>query len=273
MDFRSHLGRPFDFRRWSNVSLLAIVLVTGGIAVFLWLNGAPGEIVLTPVYAFLVWALLREIDPDHEWTALLGAVVTALWGLTGGPMTSGFAIAGLLLAARIITSTTGRRPLPTDLAVVAVFGVAIGFSVAGWAAGFGIALAIYLDDRLRGDNDLKAIAASALTAIGTTVVANVTDAFPERLPQISQAIAATAGIAALLVLARDPAEPISQVDARHSAFMDRARLHMSRSVVGILVFLMVVLGGVDAEGLTVVIAALGLAVVSNEIELIRRRGL
>lgn len=273
MDFRTHLGRPMDFRRWSNIALAAIVLVSAGVAVVLWLSGEPGEIALTPVYAFLIWALLREIDPDHDWTALLGAGVTAVWGLTGGPLTSGLALAGLLVAARIITSTTGRRPLPTDLAGVTVFGIASGFSVEGWAAGFGIALAIYLDDRLSGDNRLAAIAASALTAIGTTVVANASGAFPERLPNIVQGVAAVAGIVALLILVRDPAEPISQVDARHAAFMDRVRLHVSRSVVGILVFLTAILTGVRADGLIVVIAALGLAVVSNEIALIRRRDL
>ncbi len=262
-----------DFRRWSNVTLAAIVLVSAGVAAVLWLNGEPGVIVLTPVYVFLIWALLRDIDPDHDWTALLGAGGTAGWGLTGGPITSGLALAGLLVAARIITSTTGRRPLLTDVAAVTVFGVAIGFTVEGWAAGFGIALAIYLDDRLSGDSRLPAIAASALTAIGATVVANLSGAFPERLPNIVQGMAATAGIAALLLVVRDPAEPISQVDARHAAFMDRVRLHTSRSVVGILVFLMAILTGARADGLIVVIAALGLAVVSNEIELIRRRNL
>jgi hypothetical protein len=273
MDFRTHLGRPFDFRRWSNLVLSGLVVVTTIAAAVLWLNGEPATIALTPVYAFLVWALLREIDPDHDWTALLAAAVTAIWGLSGGPITSALALAGLMVAARIITSTTGRRPLLTDLAAVAVFGIVIGFSLEGWAAGFGIALAIYLDDRLSGGNRLPAIGASALTAIGTTVVANLTGAFPERLPSIIPGVAAAAGVAALLILVREPAEPISQVDARHAAFMDRARLHMSRSVVAILVFLVAVLGGLRSEGLVMIIVALGLAVVANEIELIRRPSL
>ena len=273
MDFRTHLGRPFDFRRWPNLVMLGLVLVTAIAAAVLWLNGEPGAIALTPVYAFLVWALLREIDPDHHWTALGAAAVTAVWGLSGAPITSGLALAGLMVAARIITSTTGRRPLLTDLAEVAVVGIVLGFSLEGWAAGFGIALAIYLDDRLSGDSRLPAIGASALTAIGTTVVANLTGAFPERLPDIIPGVAAAAGGVALAVLVREPAEPISQVDARHAAFMDRVRLHVSRSVVGIVVFVMAVLGGHRSEGLIVIIVALGLAIIANEIELIRRRNL
>lgn len=273
MNFRTHLGRPFDFRHWSNLVLLGLVLVTAIAAAVLWLNGEPGAIAMTPVYAFLVWGVLREIDPDHDWTALVAAAVTAVWSLSGGPITSALALAGLMVAARIITSTTGRRPLLTDLAAVSVFGIVMGFSLEGWVAGFGIALAIYLDDRLSGDNRLPAIGASVLTAIGTTVVANLIGAFPERLPDIIPGVAAAAGVAALALLVREPAEPISQVDARHAAFMDPVRLHMSRSVVGILVFAMAVLGGLESEGLIVIIGALGLAVVANEIELIRRRNL
>jgi len=262
-----------DFRRRSNQLLALILVVTAGIAGFLWLNDEPAEIWISPVYVFLIWALLREIDPDHDWTALAGAVATAVWVLSGGPVTSGLAIAGLMVAARITTSTTGRRPLPTDLAAAAVFAIAIGFSVAGWAAGFGIALAIYLDDRYRGDSRLAAIAASALAAIGTTALAHTTGSFPERFPDIIQAVVIASGVAGVLLSARDPADPISQVDARHAAFLDGSRLHASRSVVGVLVFLMAILSGEEADGLIVVIAALGLAVVSNEIELLRRRRL
>ncbi|HUG32008.1 MAG TPA: hypothetical protein VMM14_03875 [Acidimicrobiia bacterium] len=273
MDFRSHLGRPIDFRRKSNLAIAAIVLISGVVGVVLWLNGEPGERAVAPVYVFLVWALARELDPDHDWAALVAAVGIAVWTLVGGPVSTGFAIAGLMVAARITTSTTGRRPLPTDLAALTVFGVAIGFSVEGWLAGFGIALAIYLDDRLREENRRSAVAASALTAIGTTILANLTGAFPEVAPDISQPVTVVAGIVALLLLARDPAAPISQVDARHAAFMDGTRLHLSRSLVGILVFLMAILTGVSADGLVVVIATLALAVISNELALLRRREL
>lgn len=272
MDFRSHLLRPMDFRTPSNLLIGMITVVSGGIAVVFWLNGEPAEILLSPVYVFLVWALVREIDPDHQWWALAAATFTAVWELTGRPSTSAFAIAGLMLAARIATSTTGRRPLPVDLATMTVFGIAIGFTLEGWAAGFGIALAIYLDERFSGTNRLMAIGASALTAIGTTVVATVTDAFPERVPDVVEYLAVAAGVAALILLAREPATPIGQVDARHAAFIDKARLHVSRSIVGVLVFLMTILSGQDSEGLMIVIVALAIAVVSNEVELLRRRG-
>lgn len=273
MDFRSHLARPLDVKSPWNVVVGVLTLITAGIAAVLWLNGQPGDVALAPVYTFLIWALTREIDPDHHWTALAAAIVTAVWALTGGAVASGFALAGLLVATRIVTSTTGRRPLPLDLAGVTVFGIAIGFTVEGWTAGFGIALAVYLDDRFSEESRLMGVGAAAATAVGTTVVATLANAFPERLPDIDQGMAITAGVAALLLLMREPAQPLSQVDARHAAFIDKARLHSSRSMLGVLVFLMAILTGVDAVGLIVVIAAIALAVVSNEVELIRRRNL
>lgn len=273
MDFRSHLVRPIDVRSPSNLTIAILTLITGGVAVVRWLGSEPAGIVFAPIYVFLIWALIREIDPDHNWSALVGAALTAAWALTGSTLAPALAIVGLMVAARIVTSTTGRRPLPLDLVAVSVLGIAIGFTVEGWAAGFGIALAIYLDDRFGKESRLMAVGAAAVTAIGTTVVASLTSAFPERLPNIDQVMAIAAGLAALLLLIREPAHPITQVDARHAAFIDRARLHSCRTMVGILVFLMTVLTGVDAEGMLIVVLALVLTIVSNEIELLRRPNL
>lgn len=260
-----------DLRVRSNVLLIILMVIGAGVALILWLDGGPGELFLAPVFTFAIWALMREIDPDHNWTALVAAVLAGAWVLLGGEVLSVWALAGLGIAARIITSTSGRRPLLVDLMVASVFGVAIAFTVEGWAAGFGIALAIYLDDRFRGENRLQPIAASALTAVGTTVLASLTGAFPERFPDVVQLVAIAAGVAALILIGRDPATPISQVDARHAAFLDEARLHVSRSVIGIVVFVTTILTGTDARGMIVVVGALGLAIISNEIELLRRR--
>lgn len=271
MDFRSHLSRPMDFKLMPNLALAGVCLVTAAVAAFLWLGGEPGAVMLSPVYAFVVWALVREIDPDHNWSALAAAAFTGIWALLGEPILSGFAIAGLMVVARIVTSTTGRRPLLLDLTGVTIFGIVIGYGAAGWVAGFGIAVAIYLDNRLSGDNNLAATAAAAITAIGTTVVATAANSFPERLPDIVEWVPIAAGLAALILIVRDPAPPLSQVDARHAAFIDGTRLHISRSLVACLAFVMSIVTGQDSTGLLVVIVAMGLIVISNEVELLRRR--
>lgn len=259
-----------DVRSPSNLVMGVLTLVTAGVAVVLWLNEGPTDVLLAPIHAFLIWALIREIDPDHNWTALVGATLAAVWALTGGMVAPALAIAGLMVAARIVTSTTGRRPLPLDLTAVSIFGIAIGFTVEGWVAGFGIAVAIYQDDRFGEESRRMAVGASAATAIGTTIVASLASVFPEQLPDIDQAMVIAAGLAALAIIAREPAPPISQVDARYAAFIQKPRLYVSRALVGILAFLMTLLTGADAVGMTVVIAAMVLVIVSNEVELLRR---
>lgn len=271
MPIRSHLGRPLDVRNRFNLLLVAVVLLTGAVAVALWLAGRPAELIFfAPAQAFVIWALMREIDPDHQWTALIAAAATGAWVLVGGDYMSVLALAALMLAARLVTESTGLRPLVTDLVVVAL-GSIIAFTVVGWIAAFGLAIALYLDDRLAPESRRLQLGMSALTAVAATVVATITGAFPDILPGLTPAVAVTSGLLALLLVAREPVDPISQVDARHRAFVSRHRLHASRSLVGVLVFAMSLLIGDDATGMIPVLATLGLAFVSDEVERIRRR--
>lgn len=271
MPIKSHLLRSLDPRLPSNLALIALVVVAAGVAMLLWLNGAPAAVLLAPVHVFLSWALLREIDPDHPYTAQVGGAIAGTWVLTGGETVSAFAVVGLMTGARLITASTGRRPLTLDLWVVALVGIAIGFSVEGWVAGFGVAVAIYVDHRLGEVDRPLAVPLSALAALGTTIVASLTDTFPRVVPDVIPYMTAAAGVAALLLLSRDPVEPTSRVDARHASLLDHARLQASRSLTAVLVFVMTILTGAEAKGMVPLIAALTLAVVSNELELVRRR--
>lgn len=265
MPFRSHLARSFDFRLRSNQAIAAIVLLAAGFAFVLWLGGEPVGILLAPVLAFGVWAIVREIDPDHQWTALVAAAAAAAWTLLGRPVGSVLPLAGLVVAARVITATTGRRPLISDLAGVSAIGIAIGFTAAGWVAGFGVGLALYLDDRHAPASRGLQVAASAVTAIGTTVVATAAGAFPETVPAIVPYVCIVAGVLALALVAREPSPPVSRVDARYAAPLDQARLHVSRATIGVLVFLMAFFVGEAAEELLPLLGALALVVVSGEL--------
>lgn len=273
MQFRSHLGRDIDLRHLPNLLLIAITLLAGGIALLYWLNGGPAEaIFFAPAYGFTTWALLREIDPDHNWTALVSAILAAAWVLTGGARVSVLALGVLIVVGRVVTESTGRRPLVTDL-VALLLAAAAGYTAEGWVAAFGLAIALYLDDRFTETRRPAQVWVSAGIAAGATLVATLTSAFPETLPRVNPAIALAAGAMALVLVLRDPAEPITQVDARHKAFLRQDRLHASRSLVGVLVFAMSLATGEDAHGLVPTLAALLIVVVSNEIELVRRRSL
>ncbi|MFZ0015012.1 MAG: hypothetical protein WAL25_12955 [Acidimicrobiia bacterium] len=271
MPIRSHLGRSLDVRHPFNVAVLGLMAAAAIAALVLWLNGSDWSLFLAPVHLFVVWALLREIDPEHNWSAIVGGVVAGSWVLVGLPMASALAIGGLILAGRLVTETTGRRPLPIDLAGTTSYGIAIGFTIEGWIAGFGLALALYLDDRLSGESRGMQVAAAAVTALGATVVATASRAFPLALPGILPQMAIPAGLIALLLVVRDPAEPMCRVDARHAALVRADRLHASRSLIGVLVFAMVLLVGSEADALVPLLFALLLAVVSNELERLRRR--
>lgn len=251
--------------------MVLTVVVAGVAALVLWLGGEPGTVFLAPVFVFATWALLREIDPDHPLVALVAGAAGGAWVFRDGPLVSVLAVGGLVVAARIVTGSTGRRPLGTDLAVVAVGGIAIGFTVEGWVAGFGVAIALYLDNRLSGSPRGMQVAASAVTAIGTTVVATAAGAFPEAIPRVAPVLTVAAGVIALLLVAREPARPVSVVDARHGSLIETGRLHASRTLIGILVFAMTLLVGADAEGAVGVIFGLALAVISNEVALVGRR--
>lgn len=273
MPFRTHLGRSLDFSYRSNVTLVGMAGLAAGIALVLWLNGSPVEVFWAPVDLYIMWVLMREVDPDHNWTALVAAAGAGAWTLALQPRAAALAIGGLAIAARIVTSTTGRRPLPTDLAVVAAIGIAISFTIEGFIAGFAIAVAIYLDDRLAEDSRGLQVGSAAVTAIGAAVVATAAGTFPQTLPEIVPYMAIGAGVAALLLVLRDPAPPISQVDARYAAFIREDRLHSSRSLVGLAVFAMALLVGADAIALAPALFGLLLVLISNEVERIRRPSL
>ncbi len=273
MPFRSHLGRDIDVRHAPNVLIIAITLLTGGVALLMWMNDGPAEaIFFAPAYAFVTWALLREIDPDHNWTALVSAVVAAVWILTGGAQIAVLALGVLIVVGRVVTESTGRRPLLTDLVALLLAGLT-AYTVEGWVAAFGLAVALYLDDRFAENPRPIQIWVSAGVAAGATLVATLTDAFPETLPGVHPVIAIVAGVLALALVVREPAEPISQVDARHKSFLRQDRLHASRSLSGVLIFAMSLLTGDNAEGLVPTLAALLLVLISNEVELVRRRRL
>jgi hypothetical protein len=271
MPFRSHVGRSLDFSNRTNITLLAMLAGLAIVSGVLWLGGAPGSVLLAPMHGFLVWALVREIDPDHPWIALIAGAGAGAWVFRDGPMVSALAVAGIMVGARLVSGTTGRRPLPTDLAVLAIAAAAIGFTVEGWVAGFGLAISFYLDDRMSGRSRGIQVAAATVAAIGVTVVAASTGALPDSIPRIDRNVALAAGIIALLLVAREPAEPVSLVDARHAARLEARRVHAARTVSSVLAFAIALVVGARAPGMVGVLFGLLLAIVTNEWELRRRR--
>lgn len=270
MAFRSHVLRPFDMARMSNRLAVLITLAAGIAAVVLWFLEAGMEVFWAPVHAFVGWALVREIDPDHDWTALVAAILAAVWVLVGTPM-SALALVGMMVAARLVLNSTGRRPLATDLAMLAAVATIISITALGWVGGFGLAVAIYIDERMAKEHNTTALFAAAAGALGASAVATLAGAFPRELPPVRPLLVAAAGILALLTVVREPEVPTSQVDARTKEFLEPRRLHASRGMVGVLVFVASVLAGIDGAAVVPLLVTLALVLASNELERIRRR--
>lgn len=126
---RAGIGRPLDLSLPSNRFVVGATLAASAVAGW-WalfaghgLAGAVGVGVSAGGSAFLAWAVGRELDPDRTATAGVAAVAAPWMVLVGQP---GLLLSGLwLLGLRLITGTTGRAPLPVDLALVLGLAVAV----------------------------------------------------------------------------------------------------------------------------------------------------
>lgn len=270
MEIRTHVGRHMDLSRPSNRAIVGLSGMALIAAVILWLNDDSYAVLWAPVHTFLAWAVVREIDPDHEIPALIAAVVAGVWVLTGLEVVGALAVGALLVAARLVTNTTGRRPLLTDLIPIGIFATAIAFSSAGWVAGFGLALAIYIDDRMAPEQKGVAAVIAAVAALGASGVATLSRVFPQDIPDVQPLLVVAVGLLALITVIREPVEPVSLVDSRLKNRISQSRLHASRSLFAVLLFVMALLIGPDAVAVGPLAVALALALVSNEVERIRR---
>jgi len=271
MAFRSHVVRPMNLSLPSNRLVIGLGLVGLVAAAVIALTGGPMSVWWTPVYIGLVWALGRELDPDHEITALIAATGGGLWVLAGFDTSAMPALLGLMVAGRLVLNSTGRRPLLSDYIGMGVIAAAISFTLLGWVGGFGMAIAMYIDDRMADEHRQMSIVSAALTALATSAVVTASRAFPQEVPDARSALVVGIGLVALISVVREPEEPVSTVDSRMKNLLAPGRLHATRAMIGVLVFLAAFLNGPDAAAMVPAAGVIALALVANEVERIRRK--
>ncbi|MBW3666737.1 MAG: hypothetical protein KY394_03980 [Actinobacteria bacterium] len=285
MAFRTHVGRPMDLRLGSNRLIIGFTVVAAIAALAVMVTGGITDVWVAPVHTFLIWALVREVDPDHDWAALGAAFFAALWVIVGQEVPSAMAVLALVAAARLVLNSTGRRPLTSDLIGLAMLGSAAAYSAEGWVAGFGLALAIYIDDRLAAVPRVRSVIAASVTALGASAVATLTNAIPKPFPEIRPLLALVLGGLALLAIIREPPEPLSATDSRRrtldlgseeivaeiSVRLEKGRLHASRTLVGVILFLAALLAGEEAIGLVPAAVGYALALGAGERDRLARR--
>ena len=271
MAFRSHVVRSMDLSLPANrliVGLGGVGLIAAAVVV---LTGGPSSAWWTPIYIGLVWGLTREIDPDHQSTALIAAVGGGLWVLAGFDTSAMTALLGLLFAARLVLNSTGRRALVTDYIGLGVLAAVISLSITGWVGGFAIALAMYIDDRMASEHRQMAVISAAVTALAASVVVTAAQAFPQEVPDVRSGVVIGIGLVALVALVREPEPPVSLVDSRMKTMLVPSRLHNARAMTAVLVFLAAFLSGPDALTMVPAAGVVVLTLFSNEVERIHRR--
>jgi hypothetical protein len=256
--------------RW-NVTVIGLTAAAFGIGAVLALvlGRSPFLPVLASGTVFLSWAVTRELDPDHQLGAVLAAVVGGGWALWGMP-TATLPFVGLLMVARILVETTGRRPLVSDLVGLVILAGVISTTSLGWIMGFGLAVAISLDDRMAAKPSRPALIASIGAAGAATAVVKLADALPDDLPTLIPALTIGVGVVAIVAVARIPVAPTSFADSRSKPFIRSDRLHAGRAVAAVLVFAGSVVQSTGARNVVPLAFALVVCLMSEEVERLRR---
>lgn len=152
MQLLSGIARPLDFSYPTNRAMVIFslgVFVVRTAAAVISGTGIVGSVIpgaAAGMAVFLAWALGREVDPDHDPSALMAAVLMAA-ALLVLPVPDVITLLWLLLLLRVVNRTTGRAATTADIALVlllTLWPLWQGFLMAGLIA----ASAFLLDGRL-----------------------------------------------------------------------------------------------------------------------------
>ena len=268
---RSHLMRPLDMANPWNRSILFLAAAAGAVGAYLTVF--QDRDLLLAVEAggatFLAWALCRELDPDRQTTAIAVALFGGTWTLLGMD-TEILPFAALLVVARITVETTGRRSLPSDLGAVALGATLVSITPLGWVMGFGLAVAIYVDQRMADEPTRAALLAALAAAVGSSVVTSLGGAFPQTLPTLRPFLTASLGLLAVIAVLREPVDPVSFVDSRNKRFIRRDRVHAGRALAGLLVFFGSIVSGEPVLAVVPMALVVATALASTELERLHR---
>lgn len=218
----THLGRSFSLAYVPHQILLALVVLA---AVAAWVEPGgrrPAVAMLTAAATVaLTWMLIREMEPDRAWMALLGATAAGGVSILSG-VTDVAAFLSLLLAARILVRSTGLVPRLTDIVAVGLFAGVFARTPLAWAAGLAVAASVALDT----NSSQPAPARYSLLALAIGVAVTISATFSDALDLIWTTPDLTTGLlaaAALGLLLSAPRQPSSRNDVVEPYAPDRVQ--------------------------------------------------
>lgn len=112
------LGRKIDFNYKTNQLITAFAAGSG--LLFWLLTGDVSSGLTAALAVFLTWALARELDPAHPYSAFFAAALT-LFSLNRTGSLDGLLLFWLLLLLRWVNGTTGKRLSLMDMLALAGF--------------------------------------------------------------------------------------------------------------------------------------------------------
>lgn len=152
MQVKSALSRTIDPKYRTNLLILALTVLMGLIfGLIALLDGKDLLDSATDGFwagaaTMTAWVLGREIDPDHDWAAFVGAVAAPV--LLMGASFGLFAVAILILFSRLVARTVGIAPTLFDsIVLIGLVALAL-FWGNPWVLGLAAALAFILDAML-----------------------------------------------------------------------------------------------------------------------------
>jgi hypothetical protein len=147
------IGRPVDPRYPTNLAIAVVTaLVAAAGAAWQWLTGAPfldGALwgIGAGLAVFVAWALARELDPDHDLSAFVGAGLT-LVALPFLGLPRLLPLFWMILALRIVNRTVGLPAASLDSLAVIGLGLWLTWR-GGWTYGLATVAALFLDGQLK----------------------------------------------------------------------------------------------------------------------------
>lgn len=190
---------------------------------------------------FLCWAIVRELDPDHPVAAVLAGAAAgmATVATSASPIA---ALAGLMVASRVLTRSTGLRPLLTDIVAVGAFAGIFARTPAAWAVGLGVAAAVALDSNLPEPAPDRRIWLAGAVGVAVTLTAVMSGALAAawQLPDLTTLVLMAAGTGLIMTA---PAQTLQSKTDFRAIPVDPTRLLTARRLAAGALVLGTLVGG------------------------------
>jgi len=167
----SALARPVEPKYPTNLAVV-ILLPLIAVGLFVWsLIGGAGLSAALPagllgaLAAFLVWALGREMDPDHNATAFL-AMALAVLAMVLGYGFDLLTLGALMFAVRLVNRTVGPSAKIGDVITLVLLNLGAVFVEGAWWMPFISVIALAIDEAFERSNLTQRLAIPTLLILG-----------------------------------------------------------------------------------------------------------